>query len=98
MSDTTPEIDFSRVKFPTDALTIGYLRERFPHSFKGLEPDCFREGQEDLAALILAERTLAQWSFDKALGRQTVSDDEWDYQEEGLEITYPEVGLATGFQ
>jgi hypothetical protein len=98
LADAEHQIDFSRLRFPSDAMTVGYLRERFPESFEGLDPQCFREGQDDVAALIEGERTLAKWAFDNALGRSTVSQDEWDAQEQSLELTYPDVGFATGPQ
>ena len=51
-----------------------------------------------MACIIEAERTLAKFAFDKALGRPTISQSKWENHEQSLELTYPEVGLATGPQ
>jgi hypothetical protein len=96
MPDTGPVIDFTRLWFPTDAITIGDLRKKFPFAFEGVDPDYFNEGDDNMSALVECERTVAQWAFDKALGRPTPSADEWRDQEEGLEITYTEMELAKG--
>jgi len=71
MIDFAPQIDFSRIAFPTDQLTVGQLRERFPEEFKGEKVTFFydQKGME-LTSTIDIERELAKHAFDAVLGRK----------------------------
>jgi hypothetical protein len=104
-----PQIDYSRLSFPSDALTVGQLRKSWPKPFNtfghGVRmEEAFHDGvSTHLYSLVSAERELAKLVFDVALGRyddekpdvQTAEDTRWSISE-CLISDYTRYGLAHG--
>lgn len=92
----SPQIDYNRLTFPSDALTIGAIRAAEPELFAQLQPTFFQSGCSNLDALLFSERELARDAFERALGRPKT------YQESRRELIgmlssiYKFYGLATG--
>jgi hypothetical protein len=108
MSDSIPQIDFTKIAFPSDRITVKSLRDAFPHSFD-LPAHSFDQSStrsyergsvaQALDGIIDAERLLAGIAFKRALGQPMSSDEgRFDRSEflDALETDYGRVGLASG--
>ncbi len=99
MSDLAPHIDFSRLVYPTDRLTIGQLRVVEPDLFARddvLEFEKTWNDAEPMAGLLL-EREIAHKAFAAALGLPEPHDRESrDELVEMLGGFYGRFGLSSG--
>jgi hypothetical protein len=111
MPDPEPQIDFTRIEFPTDRLTVKELRKALPHCFDLPAPEGphhQREGffkreslESYLGGIINAEREVAALAFHTALGQVKPEYHEgtlgprWEVLEV-LISDYTKVGLARG--
>jgi hypothetical protein len=98
MTDTPPDIDYTRLSFPSDRLTVGAARAAFPHRFR-----TDRANFTDVESLMAAERWLARRAFDLALGRPDPLRDDpvrGDRQEliGALADSYKRFGLSPGLK
>ena len=93
MSDIPP-IDFSRIPFPTDKLTVGDIRARTPHFFETWEVNL-----ENLQGLLMTERTVAGKAYAAAL-RQPDPHPNWRQDDLTLALmdVYKAYGLTTGIK
>jgi hypothetical protein len=96
MSDKPlPQIDYTRVHFPSDSVTIGKLRAVNPLRLDVDEPRLI-----DVVGMLTVERSLARQAFDATLSR--VIPDENDYLSGrnalvgDLASNYKTYGLARG--
>ena len=70
-----PEIDFGKLDYPSDALTLKDLRRLFPQGFQGdeLHPEKVSffgtSVSDDFSTKLDFERMVAGYAFDEALGR-----------------------------
>jgi hypothetical protein len=80
MPDQEPQLDLTKIAFPTDRLSIKDLRRLLPDGFDRLgfggEPERVhyfqmgsKYGGEELRWMLNAERAVASWAFNAALGR-----------------------------
>lgn len=110
MPQPIPHIDFTRIDFPSDRLTVRDLRCVYPGSFdlpvKGVDKGESRSygrasAGRALDGIIDAERILAGIAFKQVLG-QPLSEEETALERreiiEALVTDYGQVGLATGKQ
>jgi hypothetical protein len=96
-----PQVDLTKINFPTDRLSIKRLRERCPNDFDAADDRVKFFGTalgDDLTATLQLERTIARMTFDVAMGRTSAN---WvnDYDFDPREIVAQsliEYGLATG--
>jgi hypothetical protein len=66
MSDQAlPQIDYTRIHFPSDSVTIGKLRAVLPFRLDVDEPRLI-----DVVGMLTVERWLARQAFDATLGRE----------------------------
>jgi hypothetical protein len=99
VSEATPKIDFCRIVFPTDTVTVGSLRAKFPSAIEKHDPD-FEPDFFNVIAAMDGERRLAQLAFDAVLGVDHSQDNPLegtrsDVTRELLE-SYPVLGIASG--
>jgi hypothetical protein len=111
MTATEPQIDFTRIEFPTDKLTIKDLRKTDPEAFD-VEP-AKKPGRPDhlwprplhrmsldtlLAATLDSERILAEMAFKTALGQPVKITGMGDREVifENLGSDYVSLGVAGG--
>jgi hypothetical protein len=65
-----PHLDFTKIDFPTDRLTIQAVRQRFPDALDAEAPGQHMDLEKiELPAMLRIERNLAKWAFDAALGK-----------------------------
>lgn len=85
MTAQVPEVDFTAIDFPTDALTIKALRRHLPHAFDVPPPDDYRYSLRSgyyersmLDAMIAStldwERMLAEVVYRETLGLSKLDD------------------------
>lgn len=97
MAQHPPEIDFTRLSFPSDKLTIGAMRAAQPYRFSGDEVSLI-----DVAGLLTTERWLARKAYAAALGQSdpygdcTLTEREGVIQ--GLADAYVMFGLSSGIK
>jgi hypothetical protein len=111
MTATNPTIDLTRIKFPTDKLTVRMLRKAYPAAFDVEPPPNpildenrqrpLRRQSLDavLACVVDSERILAEMAFKAALGRVVLDDDRQGGRETiiyDLSGDYVAFGLARG--
>src|SRR5947209_4593333 len=108
MAKHEPAIDFTRLSFPSDDLSIKHLRAveaKSPAHINGFaqeDPAFFeREGSiADVASILLLERALAHKAFAAALGRPDPhADDEEFTRSEVIRMLgdcYKDYGLSSG--
>jgi hypothetical protein len=96
MSDKPlPQIDYTRIHFPSDSVTIGKLRAVNPLRLDVDEPMFIDE-----VGMLTEERSLARQAFDATLGREIPDDN--DYLSGRNELVgdlvanYKTYGLARG--
>jgi hypothetical protein len=71
LSQAEPHIDFARIAFPSDRLSIGAIRRAFPKTLDGPQPrGAGRSLDNILSGLIDVERQLAEDAFSAAVGRR----------------------------
>jgi hypothetical protein len=70
MSEAVPQLDITKISFPSDALTIGQMRRHFPEVFDSGRNDLDFDDIE-LYGLLSVERDLAIAAFEEASGRRT---------------------------
>jgi hypothetical protein len=71
MPDQEPQIDFTRIDFPSDSLTIQAVRRRFPEALDGKAAGTHLDLEKiDLPGMLRIERTLAKEAFEVALGKK----------------------------
>lgn len=82
MTETEPQIDFTRIAFPTDSLTIKALRKNTPHAFDVPPPEKWKHLISDqrsshfslmslddvLSSILDFERLVAEDAFRNELG------------------------------
>lgn len=108
MPAPAPQIDFTRIYFPSDRLTVRDLRRAFPGSFDLPGQPVQKSGTRSygrastgsaLDGIIDAERLLAGIAFKQVLG-QPLGEDEASFDRnefvEALTTDYVRVGLAAG--
>jgi hypothetical protein len=96
-SPPEPSLDFRRITFPSDRITIGTLRAAHPH-IGGSPTDGIPE-DSDVNALLGVEREFALRAFRKALGRSRPPSRDGDYRRElasCLDDGYVRYGLSSG--
>jgi hypothetical protein len=103
----SPDIDFTKIDFPSDGLTIKTLRRLHPDDFD-TEPDACHRLVEDVAGranqnlmtMLDAERFVAQAAFAKASSVQWTPGDIEDAQISAARAAtlYVHYGLASGPQ
>src|SRR5437870_1749108 len=67
-----PQIDYARIDYPSDALTIKDLRKLYPKDFdidKGSSGGLTPEIPDEIGTMLQWERIVARYAFDLALGR-----------------------------
>lgn len=100
MTEAEPQIDLTRIAFPSDHLSILDIRRMFPFQLDGSRSqDVSPLSLDDiLSSLIDVERKLAENAFDEAVGRTGRWASYRDSQREGLTDDYIKFGLAQGDQ
>lgn len=101
MPSTEPQIDFSKIDFPTDKLTIKELDRIYGGLYKERGPRLAFLGDTILdvtiGGVIAGERRLTRIAFDTVLGRKVENyEEERAGQIEALQIDYVDLGLAKG--
>ena len=66
-----PQIDYTRIRFPSDSVTIGRLRAVAPFRLDVDEPQFIDE-----VGMLTVERSLARQAFDAVLGRPIPDENE----------------------
>ena len=91
-----PELDLTKLDFPTDALTVKQLRQLFPKSFDHTNQ---QEKLPRIPPLLADERGVAEFAFAEALGRLSpdAQADHYNCKQE-LVKDYVRYGMATGPQ
>jgi hypothetical protein len=109
MTDIDPKIDFTRLVFPSDDVTFGQVRNRFPilnghEVVESRQPGKYSETfgevlQGSYFGIIHSERDIARGAFEKALGQSSPNK---SYKREEKEIKldlvsdYVRFGIADG--
>ena len=106
-----PKINFSKLDFPTDKLTIRDLRGKIPYSFDVDPPENFarhlrRDGHYDrmdldnaIGNLIDCERLLAELAFRSELGLPELDKSKFSTRAELFDVMpgdYVDLGVAQG--
>lgn len=95
-------VDLTKLHFPTDALTIGAIRQTDPEGFREVSPRFFKgDGHGDVSSLLWEERLLAANAFAQALGQSLPFPDEAQERDEiikELATWYQRFGLASGLE
>ncbi|MGH9616408.1 MAG: hypothetical protein ACRD28_06660 [Acidobacteriaceae bacterium] len=95
MSDQpSPRIDYTRIHFPSDSVTIGTLRAVSPFRLDVDEPRFIDE-----VGMLTVERLLARRAFDAALGRPVTDKDDVPSRKgwiDDLADDYKRYGVARG--
>lgn len=105
----SPEIDVTKIDFPSDELTIKAIRQRWPKSIDKREDNPYVDGiprllaqptGEELFSMLKMERDLATATFNMELGREPPDLSYADFSikslAEDLSKLYIEFGLASG--
>lgn len=96
------QIDYGKLSFPSDALTIGMIRKAVPELFAQDDPEFFQDGfaSVEVSGMLHSERILAHRAFASAAGRPDPYPDEAGRQEmiKMLAESYKLFGLASGRQ
>jgi hypothetical protein len=69
MTSTEPQIDFTKIAFPSDQLSVKRLRELFPELIDKSIHGVKYFGEDELTAMMNFERGIAQRAFDAAIGK-----------------------------
>jgi hypothetical protein len=97
MTGQKPQLDLSKISFPTDQITIQGLRSLFPHLFDtGGTIHFFRDAKDNLLAPMMQdERDLARRAFDEAAGNAP-EDADWELARADLIKNYVAYKVARG--
>jgi hypothetical protein len=101
MPGQEPQIDFARIDFPSDALTLKRLRQlhpefEAPRSWEAIGAGILEHlNRTNVPALVAHERRLARNSFETALGRKSTLL-LGNFERADLVAMYVEYGLASG--
>jgi len=102
MSEQNPQLDLTKISFPTDRLSIKDLRNLFPEKFDMVDGRVqfsgFGRVGDDLEATLQLERHVARSVFDAAMGRASsifMASDPLDAKEM-LAQSFIEYRLASG--
>jgi hypothetical protein len=100
-----PKIDFTKIDFPSDGLTVKTLRKVHPDQIDAdAFPSLFSQGNRGSADNLLGnllhdERTIAEAAFNGALGKpphEFLGKQELQSYADELSDIYTQYGLATG--
>jgi hypothetical protein len=104
----SPEVDVTKIDFPSDGLTIKAIRRRWPESVDARRDDPYRHGipmpfaspvGELLHNMLVMERDLAKTTFGLEFGMEPEIDyagDDIKLLSDDLSKLYVEIGIATG--
>ena len=112
MSDSEPQLDLTKIAFPSDSLTVKKLREVLPQHFDNPSRGPHVEANGEWEAMLSFERSVAKHAFDAARGK-TISQfdamrgltlsqsiqrqhNELESYKEGLRELYVKYDLASG--
>ncbi|HEY4309325.1 MAG TPA: hypothetical protein VGN12_07720 [Pirellulales bacterium] len=105
-NDKSAERDLSRVRFPSDRISIGGLRQRFPELFdKGDETrqpiffleDGHNRAEDILGEMLNCERLIASFAYNKACGNDSnVTGIRTSAFKRELAEQYISLGIASG--
>ncbi len=112
MSESEPQLDLTKIAFPSDSLTVKKLREVLPRYFDNPSRGPFVEANGEWEAMLSFERWIAELAFDAARG-ETISQfdamrgltlsqsiqrrrNELESYKEDLQELYVKYGLASG--
>ncbi|MEO1526576.1 MAG: hypothetical protein AAFX06_14160 [Planctomycetota bacterium] len=104
MSNSKHEISLAQIQFPTDSITIGQLKERFPECFSWKTPDqrgLYASRNRVSSVLMDAmeiERHLAIDAFDSEIGHSLLADQSYARKTLVSELSdaYQELGVTNG--
>ena len=101
--EDSPQIDFTKIAFPSDSLTIGTLRKLHPADLDSQSKPDFTERSHSLGAeltdMLWVEREIAEAAFNRALGRPTEGDrtgQDWQDCLDQVAGIYTRYGIASG--
>ncbi len=93
------QIDLTKIKFPSDSLSILDVRKRYPHHVDSRRSESVSPSLDDiLSGIIDGERKLAEIAFHKAIGSPSRLAPYQESQRESVAEGYIEFGLARGPQ
>ena len=101
--EESPQIDLTKIAFPSDRLTIGTLRKHHPAELDSDNAPDFEKRSHSLRAelgdMLFVERSIAQDAFNSALGRRDMvlgrGQDRQDCLDQVAGI-YTRYGIASG--
>lgn len=94
------QVNFTKLRFPTDSLTIADVRRRDVPFFEYLFhfAKTRRVGEVPLFKAMMAEMELAEISFEEARGKKVVGHRNAEYLRNALLFHYEMLGVGEGYE